>query len=76
MLALKANQAREARKILELACRDCDPANEPMMLLALGRTYFQMKKLKEARQVFEQVTTRFPNSEHARIAESNLRQLK
>jgi thiol-disulfide isomerase/thioredoxin len=76
LLALKVNDTKEARKILEQACKDCDPTNEPMMLLALGKTYFQMKKMKEARLVFEQVATRFPNTEHARVAQSNLNQIR
>jgi TolA-binding protein len=76
LLALKMNDTKEARKILEQACKDCDPSNEPMMLLALGKTYFQMKKMKEARLVFEQVATRFPNTEHARVAQSNLSQIR
>jgi thiol-disulfide isomerase/thioredoxin len=75
LLALGTNDLNEAKKVFEKACKDCDPKNEPVMLLGLGKTYVQMKKLKEARATFEQVAARFPDTEHARIAASNLEKL-
>ncbi|HEU4389455.1 MAG TPA: thioredoxin family protein [Blastocatellia bacterium] len=75
LLALSTNDLGEARKLFEKACKDCDPKNEPFMLLGLGKTYFQMKKLKEARETFERVATRFPDTDHARIAKANLEKL-
>ena len=75
LLALSRNDLKEAKQLFEKACKDCDPKNEPIMLLGLGKTYVQMKKLKEAREIFEQVATRFPDREHGRVAKGNLEKL-
>jgi len=76
LLALGRKDYKEARKIFEQACKDCDPKNEAYMLLALGNTYYKMKKVKEARDVFEQVAKRFPETEHGLVAADNLKTMK
>jgi tetratricopeptide (TPR) repeat protein len=76
LLALGRKDYKEARKIFEQACKDCDPKNEPYMLLALGNTYYRMNKLKEARELFVQVAGRFPDTEQGRVAAENLKVLK
>lgn len=76
LLAISRKDFKEARKIFEQACKECDPKNEPYMLLALGNTYYKMNKVREAREVFEQVARRFPDSEHGRVASENLKVLR
>lgn len=74
LLALGSSDFKEAKKIFEKGA--VDPKNESAMLLGLAKTYFQMNKTKEARELFQKVADRFPDTEHGRIAQDNLGQLK
>ena len=76
LLLLKGNDPQGARKIFEKARKDCDPQQEAGLLLGLGRADFQMKNLKGARQVFEEILTRYPDTEQARVARENLEHIK
>ncbi|MFZ0429439.1 MAG: thioredoxin domain-containing protein [Acidobacteriota bacterium] len=48
----------------------------PMLLMGLGKTYFEMKKPSKAKQLFEQLVRDYPNSEYAVVARQALDALK
>ena len=76
LLALAANDLKEAERIFQKGCTNCAPQNQPFMLLGLAKTYLQMKRPKQARELWQTIITQFPNSEYAPVAKENLEKVK
>ena len=74
---LSAGDKKSAEKVFKQRLEKCPGCPmTPMLLMGLGKTYFEMKKNSRARKVFEELLRDYPDSEYAAAARETLNALK